>query len=219
MKTYQLDLDLLSPTLAGSGDGFGALIDVDVVLDDVGLPVIPAKRIKGCLLDAAREVQQMLATAGIAAELPLEQVFGKIGGRSSAPVVFSSLTIADYEANRSWLRYLLDPSGEAAMLSRDEIVEIFTEIRHQTRIDEQTGVALKGSLRTSRLLRRDLSFTGAIEVFTPDEATEQVLALACTNLRHLGTRRNRGLGRVRCKLSTAGNTVSVNAIVEDLCTN
>lgn len=219
MKTYQLTLNLLSPALVGSGDGHGALIDADVILDDMGLPVIPAKRVKGCLRDAAREVHQMLTLAGVSEGLNIDHVFGRIGECQSTPVYFSSLTLADYDANRAWLQYLQNASGSGTLLSRDQVIDFFTEIRRQTRIDPHTGVALKGSLRTSRILRRNLSFTGTIDVLQPDAPTETVLALACLNFRQLGTRRHRGLGRVCCTLSTNGNLLDSTAIVEELCTS
>jgi CRISPR/Cas system CMR subunit Cmr4 (Cas7 group RAMP superfamily) len=59
MKTYTLKLTLLSPCLIGSGEGFGAVIDSDIVFDEFGIPYIPAKRIKGCLRDSAIEVCEM----------------------------------------------------------------------------------------------------------------------------------------------------------------
>ena len=43
----KITIKLLSDALINSGEGFGAIIDSDVVFDDIGLPYIPAKRIKG----------------------------------------------------------------------------------------------------------------------------------------------------------------------------
>ena len=38
MKTLTIELKLLSNTLIGSGEGFGAIIDTDVVFDETGIP-------------------------------------------------------------------------------------------------------------------------------------------------------------------------------------
>lgn len=47
MAVFTFNLELLSDTLIGSGEGWGATIDTDVVFDDFGLPYIPARRVKG----------------------------------------------------------------------------------------------------------------------------------------------------------------------------
>lgn len=120
MKTYTLSIKLLSDALINSGEGFGAIIDSDVVFDDVGLPYIPAKRIKGCLRDAAREACEMLKSAQVISFINLdksdedreykiiEQVFGSPGKELPAPAYFSHLTIDDYENNRQWLKYFTE---------------------------------------------------------------------------------------------------------------
>ena len=65
MNNYKLVLELKSPTLIGSGSGFGAEIDTDIVFDELGLPYIPSKRIKGCLRDAIKEIEEMFSLAGV----------------------------------------------------------------------------------------------------------------------------------------------------------
>ena len=50
---YKIMITLKSDLCASSGDGFAAAIDTDICTDRCGLPVIPARRIKGCLRDAA----------------------------------------------------------------------------------------------------------------------------------------------------------------------
>ena len=65
MATYTIQIELLSSTLIGSGSGFGATIDADVMLDECGVPYIPVKRIKGCLKDAAEELLDMFERSGL----------------------------------------------------------------------------------------------------------------------------------------------------------
>lgn len=219
MKTYHLKLELLSPALAGSGEGYGAIIDSDIVFDDIGIPYIPAKRIKGCLLDSANEVKDMFTSAGIGFNLPISNIFGDIGTEHSAPVYFSNLTIENYDQNKAWLKYYLKMGKYKNILSKENILECFTEIRQQTRIDETDGVAFEGSLRTSRLIRKGWTFTGEVVVEHPDQNILETLALACMNFRRFGTSRNRGFGEVRCTLLDGGNEISIQSRLEELCTN
>ena len=239
MKTYTLSIKLLSDALINSGEGFGAIIDSDVVFDDVGLPYIPAKRIKGCLRDAAREVCAMLEEAQVYAFLNLdktkdgeyqifEQVFGAPGKEFPAPVYFSHLTIDDYGKNRQWLEYLRDKytkehedSSKAkyrtGILTRDSVLTTFTTIRQQTAISKE-GVADEHSLRTIRVLKKGIVFHGEIHALENDQNTVKLLTLGCLNLRRIGTKRNRGFGEVDCRLLDGAKEVSILDELEALCT-
>ena len=49
----ELRITLKSDMCSASGDGFSLSIDTDVSYDSHGLPVIPSRRIKGCMLESA----------------------------------------------------------------------------------------------------------------------------------------------------------------------
>jgi len=219
MKKYALKLELQSPTLAGSGAGFGAEINTDIVFDEIGIPFIPAKRIKGCLLDAAKEVEEMFRRAEIKTDdLLIEKVFGKTGYKESAPVYFSNLFIEDYAQNKSWLDYFSKLEEYKHIIKRERILEVFTEIRQQTEIDSDTGVASEHSLRTIRVLRKGATFLGDLQVNEQNEKIVNTLLLACLNFRRFGTKRNRGFGEVRCSLCFEGKELSITQTLEALCT-
>lgn len=214
MKAYTIQIILKSDALIGSGEGYGAIIDSDIVFDDLGISYIPAKRIKGCLRDSANEVSQMFTSSGINYKIDVDKTFGNPGQKESTPIYFSNLVIEEYEKNRKWLEYLSKEYKD--ILSRDGILSTFTEIRQQTAIDEE-GVADEHSLRTIRVLRRDLTFSGEIQV--EDDCFVKPLAFACLNLRRIGTKRNRGFGEVECKLFEGAKEVSVLEEVEATCTS
>jgi CRISPR/Cas system CSM-associated protein Csm3 (group 7 of RAMP superfamily) len=218
MKPYTLKLELMSPTLIGSGEGFGAVIDTDVVFDEVGLPFVPAKRIKGCLLDSAKEVQAYFNHAGIKLPVAVTEAFGIPGAASSAPVYFSSLFIEDYESNKVWLEYLLAAKQYGDVLSKEQILGTFTQIRQQTAIGVE-GVAHDHSLRTIRVLNKGLRFQGALHMEGDDSDILNTLLLACLNFRHMGGKRNRGFGTVRCLLFDDEKELSINELLEESCTH
>ena len=218
MKKYSLELRLLSPTLIGSGVGFGANIDTDVVFDDLGIPYVPAKRIKGCLLDAAKEIKEMFCLAEIKTDdLQIELAFGKPGSKSGAPVHFSNLYIKDYQLNKAWLGYFAKSEDYRHIVTPDRILSALTEIRQQTKIGDD-GVAFEHSLRTIRVLRRGIAFYGDIYVENGDDEILNTLLLACMNFRRFGTKRNRGFGEVRCSILSDGKALSARKKLEVLCT-
>lgn len=211
MKTLKIEITLKSNTLTGSGEGFGSIIDTDIVFDDTGLPCIPAKRIKGCLRDSATEVSEMFNSSGINFPLDIDNTFGKEGQEMPCPVYFSNLLLEDYKANRAWLQYYRDKK----ILSEESIINFFTEIRQQTAINEDTGVAKDRSLRTIRVIKKGHKFTGEIQI--EDSSIIDTLSLACLNLRHIGTKRNRGFGEVECKLYDSSSEISVLERLETIC--
>lgn len=219
MKNHRLKLELLSPTLAGSGTGFGASIDTDVVFDDLGIPFIPAKRIKGCLRDAAREILDMFSLSGVETDdLQIELTFGEIGSESAAPVYFSNLYIGDSELNKAWLNYFVKSEDYKDIVTHERILNTFTEIRRQTRIGDD-GVASEHSLRTIRVLGKGMAFFGDVHIQIEDEKILNTLLLACSNFRRFGTKRNRGFGEVSCSLiSKDGQLLSATKNLEVLCT-
>ncbi|WP_353686768.1 RAMP superfamily CRISPR-associated protein [Thermodesulfovibrio sp. 3462-1] len=223
MKIYKLTIELKSPCLIGSGEGFGAIIDSDIVFDEYGIPYIPSKRIKGCLRDSAIEICEMFESAGINV-LDLQKdktenkysivtsIFGKPGNDKSAPVYFSNLTIQGYDDIKKWLAYLMNQYS--GLISREGIIEQYTEIRQQTAIDETTGTAEEHSLRTIRVAKKGLVFEGSIDADIDDV---KLLYFAVKNLRRLGTKRNRGYGEVECKLYDGSNEINFINELEVLC--
>jgi CRISPR-associated protein Csx10 len=57
-QKYLIQIQLLSDTLIGAAEGYGAVIDKDSVFDEVGLPIIPGKRVKGIFREQADLLQK-----------------------------------------------------------------------------------------------------------------------------------------------------------------
>jgi len=199
MGNLILKLKLLSDTLIGSGEGWGANIDSDVVFDEFGLPYIPARRIKGSLRESALEVVEMFENSEInaASDKDIYTLFGKPGQDHPSPISFSNLYLADYQSNREWMDWIIRQHSN--YFSREIVLNTFSSIRQQTSIGDE-GTAKENSLRTLRVLKKDNLFFGNV-VFDPiDNDQLSLLVFSVLNLRHLGTSRNRGLGSVKCCL-------------------
>lgn len=193
-KKFTLTIELLSDTLIGSGQGFGVLIDSDVVFDQFSIPYIPAKRVKGLLRDSACEILDTALGSGYNVNT-LDTLFGKKGSNGSeADSHFHDLHIANHEKIHPWLNYLM---SKYTIFTTDAVKNCYTSTRSQTAIEN--GTAKKNSLRTVRVLNKALCFRGEVSISC--DAPADLLKYAAHNLKWLGTKRNRGFGNVRCTLT------------------
>jgi hypothetical protein len=89
-------------------------------------------------------------------------------------------------------------------LTPTDILSSLTTFRRQTAIDSKEGVAKDKSLRSSRVVLRELCFTAPITLnLKPSDDSEKILALLAVSilaLRRIGSGRNRGRGHVKCTL-------------------
>ncbi len=187
-QKYTLQISLQSDTLIGSAEGYGSIIDKDSVFDEVGLPNIPGKRVKGILREQA-ELLKLLGRLN-----SVEELFGDIGltDKNTKYLAVSSSVLPDYRANKTYLKYLI----QEGLISRSEVIEYFTTLRIITRIDKN-GIAADTSLRTFRVLKKGFIFTGEL-YFDPNHLENFKSIVALT--RRIGSMRNRGLGHILCQL-------------------
>jgi tRNA-dihydrouridine synthase B len=203
---FTVQITTKSPLMLGSGTGRGSFIDADITVDENGLPMFPGKRLKGLLKESAVEVLEMLEQSGMHGFFDkniIEIVFGT--STSPAGIKIGNLYLTDeqnttYPDIKRWLQYLIHENNHR-FINKEMVVNALTEIRQQTAINED-GYAEDNSLRTVRVLRIGKKFIGTIECSSKDlkEQIEVLLALACSNLKHAGSGRNRGWGEIECRL-------------------
>ena len=197
-----LHIVLKSDLCSGSGDGFSSGIDIDVCYDAKGLPTIPGRRIKGCLLEAAKLM--CCDPDGI------DAVFGVSGQELGGSLRVDDAVLP--EADRVVV------AGDAqATLDR------YTIIRAKTALDETTGSAKDNTLRFERVVRhwlpndeggfKEAEFVASISV---DESGKELMETAARAFRNTGLGRNRGYGAVRCKVewsdATDATPVAANVV-------
>lgn len=74
MRIGWLEIELQSELCPSTGEGIAGIIDTEIA-HEYGLPIIPAKRIKGCLLNAAKELRDN----GIVFQEEVKLLFGDPG--------------------------------------------------------------------------------------------------------------------------------------------
>ena len=202
MTDYVLQIILQSPLTSAGGEGRVGVVDQDIVYDDLGLPILPGRRLKGLWREAYRDVADALRLCNNLA-IPVEDIFGKLG-QSGDGEIFLHVANAEWEKALSlkpWLVYLQDPKNQK--LYPEDVVRHFASVRAQTAIDRWTGAADENTLRLTRTLQAGLVFYAPVRVEPPDDTVLTALALGAAALRHMGSARTRGLGRVCCQLFDA----------------
>ncbi len=84
-------------------------------------------------------------------------------------------------------------------MCRQNVISHFTYTRTQTRLNEETGIAEDGSLRTTRVVKKGQRFCAEVLLETD---YRQDLEMCCAVLKHMGISRTRGLGEVSVTLES-----------------
>jgi len=186
----KIRIKLLSDLCTCSGETYNSIVDMDVVYDEYGIPYIPAKRIKGCIREAALEMVEL----GIIRDDQYEKIFGK-EGHQSAKVSISNAYMKDYASTVSALKQC----KAKGLKSPQNVLSQYTSTRTQTAVDMETGVADDNSLRTLRVVNKGLIFEADCDIKCHGEEKE-ILKQAVSLVKHMGMSRTRGLGLVDLKL-------------------
>ncbi|MBD1810978.1 RAMP superfamily CRISPR-associated protein [Microcoleus vaginatus DQ-U2] len=206
MPIYQLKIKLLSDTTFGRGDGVAGLIDQEVEHDPFGFPYLRGRTLKGLLSEEGDNLIAMLTNHRPSWERVAGDLFGTLGstiGTMGAVHVGDACLPED-------LRQAVAFQIKDETLTKTEVLDSLTTIRRQTSIDPQSGTADEGSLRSFRVVLRDLCFTADL-IFEkmPSDEMLSLLAVGSLALRRLGSGRNRGRGHVQCTLHDAdGNDIT-----------
>lgn len=176
-------ITLRSDLCAAGGDGFSSVIDTDVSYDKYGFPVIGARRLKGCLRDAAKLI-------GMGS---VDEIFGTAGSDKNGSLKISDAHIKGYEE--------LKREAVSSGLNAEEVISLFSYTRASTRIENDT--AMDNSLRFTRVVKHYSPLTNDETVFEAeadiDEKYKDDLSDICRALRNIGYKRNRGYGAVKCR--------------------
>ncbi len=197
MIKKKIVITLKSDLCVGSGYSFAGVIDSDSCYDELGLPFIPARRIKGCL----REIGEML-------DIPnLDAIFGK-SGKSSLKDDETKFSIHDAKIkDYKKISEEIASSIYKKELTPEDILTQYSRVKAQTGID-MNGVSDNNSLRFTRVINHydplsdshaELIFEAPIEI--SEAGINSELETIVKGLRHIGMNRNRGLGNVTCILT------------------
>ncbi|MHA1284123.1 MAG: RAMP superfamily CRISPR-associated protein [Promethearchaeota archaeon] len=194
----QLIIETLSYTLIGSGESSG-IINNDIVFDNYGIPYIPARRVKGLLRESSREVCEILK---LDKEI-IDEIFGTPGFKEGK-IKIKNLFIENYKDIIDEIQFFQKQNDYKHILTKNKIISYFTVVRQQTAIDKK-GISIENSLRTIRILKPGIKFVVDFNSKNLDNYDKAFLFLSCMNLRRIGGKINRGLGKINCFLECGLN--------------
>ncbi len=211
MIQYTIKILLLSETTFSSGDGVAGIIDREVEKDVDGIPYLRGRTLKGLL---SEEVDNLIATITDSAtrEKWLEIADHLFGQPGSTLNTQSLMHVGDACLSEKF-RQAISMAIKAEQITQTETLNALTTVRRQTAIDDNTGIAAEGSLRSFRVILRQQTFLANLlfhqEPTPPMLALLQVSVLA---LRRVGSSRNRGWGHIKCSLWQNDQDVTRNHI-------
>lgn len=200
---YTISFRLRSDATFGRGDGVPGMIDREVEHDEYGVPFLRARTLKGLLSEEADNLLYVLGKMGKNADgrwtSARNQLFGRPGSRAKdddgpvdALVRYGHAQLP--VSLRQTVRMTLTQTDR--VVGRQEVLASLTAVRRQTAIDPD-GLPHEGSLRTMRVILRQIPFISILSTAEPlSPTTEAFLAAAVLALRRAGTGRNRGRGRL-----------------------
>ncbi len=186
----KIGMELLSDAIPGSGEGKAGIVDMDIAHDEYGLPLIPAKRIKGILRESSKELED----SGIFDLSHTENIFGKSGAQTGTDFKISDGYPENYFEFRKLLEFCKTNNNLASVFNREAVLSFFTYIRSQTTMEN--GVAKEDTLRSFRVLKKGLSFEFDVEC--PDKWKSHIEKI-CKVTRKFGISRTRGMGEISLK--------------------
>lgn len=198
-KTTVLRITLKSDLCVGSGYSYEGVVDTDICCNKNGIPYIPAKRIKGCLREAADLIRM--------SETEIAEIFGEGGADSVKGIQIENAFPEGYESLNDELNELKKSESEfMEILSQQNVLNHYSHVAAQTSIDENTGTAKQDTLRFTRVVNQyvdenEMSFLARVTF----DCEEELLRKVIKAFRHIGMGRNRGFGNIRCSLGKIEN--------------
>ncbi|MHA1812431.1 MAG: RAMP superfamily CRISPR-associated protein [Candidatus Thorarchaeota archaeon] len=190
-RPRKLTFEILSDTTFGGGTGL--LVDTEIAHDELGLPVIPGKTIRGLLRCAWLSMKDVFNELEPAAS----RVLGESRGLDDGCILAIGDAGVD-EQTKTWIQWIVESER---LFTSSLILDSITSTYTQTAVDRSTGAPLTASLRMTRTLAHGIALEA--DLYWLDEPSDddiRVLALTALATRNVGLARNRGRGHVRVLL-------------------
>lgn len=213
MEQYQIEVELLSETIFGSGESISNFIDIEILKDEYGIPYMKGKTFKGKLRKEIEGVALILENInGKSYKDEVDSLLGKEGSyKWDRSNILDTLKFSNCHISNK-IRAIICKEIEDSNITKEEVLGALTEIRSFTSIDSD-GIAKDGSLRQARVVKKDMTYYVDVNVGRSLSCLEKgLLAAGVSALRNIGSMESRGKGKVRCKLLKDGIDVTMEYI-------
>ena len=194
----KLQIKLKSDLCAGSGESLGSLIDTDICYDCFGLAYIPSKRLKGLLKEAFIEYSDWAKNENNTELFDKinKNLFGVENSNNSSNLKIDNAYLENTDLIEDEIQNI--ENRYRKYLTKQRIINLNTDIRYQTAVVIESGVAKENSLRNIRIIEAGNIFEAILECDTEEES--QILEKCVKLVTHMGNNRTRGFGEIECKL-------------------
>ena len=208
--SMKIKIELLSDLCAYSGETYNSMVDTDVVYDEYGLPYIPAKRLKGCIREAALELCEL----GAFTKEEYTSLFGTGGSQDNrSRFTISNAYLEKYDDTIECLKQIKNDKKCFGLASQQNVLNLYTYVRTQTAVDLDKGSAIENSLRAMRVVNKGRKFEAELSTdLRGEDNLYKYLENSLKWVKHIGVSRTRGLGLVNLTLdkSSDNNTVKID---------
>lgn len=195
-------LTLKSDATFGRGEGVAGLVDEEIEHDfETGLPFLRGRTLKGLLVEECSNILYALERQNNRILKEIEGAAKFLFGRPGSAIGdLAGMHVGPAQLPLE-LRRAVKTQINQEKLTAAEVLDSLTAIRYQTAVDDKTGAPEKGSLRSLRVVLRDISLTAALTFEDePKRCARGLLAGCAFSLRRAGVGRNRGRGRLKARL-------------------
>lgn len=206
ITTLWLKISLLSDTTFGRGDGVAGLVDSEIQHDELGLPYLGGKTLKGLLGAQCTEILSALEFSECKRLQDWQNaanfLFGQPGSKYH---LTAKMQVGDAQLPEDLRLYLQEDyrlmTADQKNNARINNLNTLTTLRRQTAMDEITGAPKKHSLRTMRVIIRETPFIAELN-FQPELTgfPQLLIAAIVKSFRRAGTGRSRGRGYIQADL-------------------
>lgn len=189
-----IQVELLSDAAFSRGEGTAGVVDIEVEHDELGLPFLGGKTLRGLLLDSWLSMHHLFPELSASAQ----RIFGIEADFEECSILRIGDAVVDNDT-RKWIEAA--ESRPKPSISPMNVLEAMTDIRRQTSEERSTGAPAETTLRSVRVIIRDLKLHSSLYWLSkPTDADLRCLSLALLATRHAGLGRNRGRGNIRLTL-------------------
>lgn len=184
-----IKMELLTDTIFGNGMSVPGAEDTSVSCDEYGFPYYKGGTFKGVLREEFERYAQWNAEY---TKADMDRLFG-VGGSN---VQTNQVVFSDFVLSGQVRKAILKEIGEE---HANVVTEILTNTRTFTQLSE-AGVAKKGSLRVARCVNQGLCFYSQMRCSKEDK---ELITELIESVKFIGTKRNRGFGKVKLTVVSA----------------
>jgi hypothetical protein len=185
-----IEMFFLSETTFSQGRGSAGIVDIEVEHDELGIPFVGGKTIRGLLRDTWLSMQDIFPE--------FQEAGGRVFGISQDMEEKAILRFGDAMVDQNTLQWIkVALTRERSPFSKNEILESLTEIRWQTAENRETGAPEETTLRSVRVVIPGIKLKASLFWFEePTSEDLSVLSLTLLATRHGGLSRHRGKGHI-----------------------